>query len=69
MDINAELTEVVLCAVFVFFVSHQFLHSAGRSLNVIYNELIQISVHVCGVNDKLVSHILASGISIAFGDI
>jgi hypothetical protein len=68
-NINPQLTEVVFRSVFIFLVSHQFLHSAGRGLHMIDNQLIQIGVHVRGVNNKLTPHILTSGISIAFSDI
>lgn len=68
-EILQEEMEVVFCSVFVFLVSHQFLHSAGRGLYMIDNQFIQIGVHVRGIDNKLTPHILTSGISIAFSDI
>ena len=49
--------------------SHEFFNSAGHRLNVIDNQLIQITVNVSAIDNELVPKCLAIRVGTSVGNI
>lgn len=69
-EIHSDVTPTELIFIFPeLFMSHELFHSTRHCLNMVHNQLIEISIFMFAVNNQLIAHNLTRRIGIGFMNI